>query len=169
MSGIAVSSEASTESPAVKGVDMKLEVVVLPVSDVDRAKAFYENLGWRLDGDFTVSEDYRALQLTPPNSPTAIVFGTSVTTAEPGSVKELMLVVDDIEAARAELVSHGVDVSEVFHDESGIFHRAGTVGRMPGPDPEGRSYSSYVSFSDPDGNGWVLQEIKTRLPGREWT
>ncbi|MGH3068053.1 MAG: VOC family protein [Streptosporangiaceae bacterium] len=169
MTSIDVNSETSTESPEPGTVDMKLEVVVLPVSDVDRAKHFYQSLGWRLDGDFTVSESYRALQLTPPNSQTSIVFGTGVTRAAPGSVRELMLVVDDIEAARAELIGHGVDVSEVFHDESGIFHRAGTVGRMTGPDPAGHSYSSYVSFADPDGNGWIIQEIKTRLPGREWT
>ncbi|MGH3208130.1 MAG: VOC family protein [Trebonia sp.] len=169
MTSTDVNSEASTKSPELGTVDMKLEVVVLPVSDVDRAKRFYQNLGWRLDGDFTVNEDYRALQLTPPNSQSSIVFGKGVTTAAPGSVRELMLVVDDIEGARAELIGHGVAVSEVFHDKTGIFHQAGTAGRVPGADPEGHSYSSYLSFSDPDGNGWIIQEIKTRLPGREWT
>jgi catechol 2,3-dioxygenase-like lactoylglutathione lyase family enzyme len=140
-------------------VDMKLEVVVIPVSDVDRAKRFYEGLGWRLDADFA-GDDWRAVQLTPPGSPCSIHFGKGVTTAAPGSVQGLYLVVDDIEAARAELIRNGVDVSEPFH-------YAGILGsRLPGPDPERRSYSSYASFSDPDGNRWLLQEIKTRLPGR---
>jgi catechol 2,3-dioxygenase-like lactoylglutathione lyase family enzyme len=147
-------------------VDMKLEVVVIPVSDVDRAKAFYETLGWRLDADFATGDDFRVIQLTPPGSPCSIIFGTGVSSAAPGSVEGLHLVVTDVEAARAELASFGVDVSEVFHDAGGVFHRAGTTGREPGPDPQRTSYASFASFSDPDGNGWVLQEITTRLPGR---
>lgn len=148
-----------------KSNDLKLEVVILPVSDVDRAKRFYEGLGWRLDADFTTGDDWRAMQLTPPGSPCSIIFGKGVTAAVPGSVQGLFLIVDDIAAARGELVAHGVDVSEVFHFDSGL-HVDGTKGRVPGPHPEGRSYSSWASFSDPDGNGWLLQEVKTRLPGR---
>ena len=147
-------------------VDTKLEIVVIPVSDVDRAKRFYESLGWRLDADVATGDDFRVVQLTPPGSQCSIVFGTGVTTAAPGSVQGLMLVVDDVEAARAELIGRGVDVSEVFHDQGGIFHHAGTQARVPGPDPQGRSYRSWASFRDPDGNEWLLQEIKTRLPGR---
>lgn len=146
--------------------DFKLEVVVLPVADVDRAREFYERLGWRLDADLTTDEDFRVVQLTPPGSPASIIFGTGVTDAVPGAVDSLVLVVDDIEAARAELVERGVDASEVFHDAGGVFHHAGTKDRVPGPDPGRGSYGSWVSFSDPDGNGWVLQEITTRLPGR---
>ena len=144
---------------------MKLEVVVIPVSDVDRAKRFYESLGWRLDADFATGDNWRVVQMTPPGSACSIIFGKGITTAAPGSVQGLLLIVDDIEAARAELIGHGVDVSEVFHFEGGL-HVTGTHGRVPGPDPEGRSYRSWVSFNDPDGNGWLLQEIKTRLPGR---
>jgi catechol 2,3-dioxygenase-like lactoylglutathione lyase family enzyme len=145
---------------------MKLEVVVLPVSDVDRARDFYAGLGWRLDADFPVTDGFRVVQLTPPGSSCSIIFGDGVSSAVPGSLQDLMLVVEDIEAAREEIVGNGVDVSELFHDESGVFHHAGTTGRVPGPDPEGRSYSTFASFSDPDGNSWLLQEIKTRLPGR---
>lgn len=147
-------------------MDLKLEVVVLPVSDVDRAKAFYQGLGWRLDADFATSEAFRVVQLTPPGSPASIIFGTGITAGVPGSTQDLMLVVEDIEVARAELISRGADVSEIFHDAGGVFHHAGTEGRVPGLDPERRSYSSWASFSDPDGNGWLLQEIKQRLPGR---
>ncbi|MFG2475702.1 VOC family protein [Streptomyces fagopyri] len=147
-------------------MDMKLEVVVVPVADVDRARAFYEKLGWRLDADFTDGEDFRVVQFTPPGSPCSIIFGTRISAAAPGSSEGLHLVVPDIEAARAELADRGVEVSEVFHDAGGVFHRAGTEGRVTGPDPERRSYTSFLSFSDPDGNGWVLQEITTRLPGR---
>jgi len=147
-------------------VDMKLEVVVVPVSDVDRAKGFYEGLGWREDADFVGGPDFRVVQMTPPGSRCSVIFGTGLTTAAPGSADGLHLVVTDIDAARSELVEHGADASEVFHDSGGVFHHAGTTGRAPGPDPERRSYSSFVSFSDPDGNGWVLQEITTRLPGR---
>jgi catechol 2,3-dioxygenase-like lactoylglutathione lyase family enzyme len=139
---------------------LKLEVVGIPVSDVERAKLFYGGLGWRIDADFAVGDGFRVVQFTPPGSPCSIHFGKGVTSAAPGSVSGLYLVVSDIEAARAELVGHGVEVSEVFH-------RAGP-GKPPqsGPDPERRSYSSFATFSDPDGNGWLLQEITVRLPGR---
>ena len=147
-------------------MDMKLEVVVLPVSDVDRAKEFYESLGWRLDADFTTGADFRVVQVTPPGSPGSIIFGTGVSAAAPGSVEGLHLVVTDVEQARSELVARGVEVSEVFHDANGVFHHAGTTGRVSGPAPERRSYGSFASFSDPDGNGWIFQEITTRLPGR---
>jgi catechol 2,3-dioxygenase-like lactoylglutathione lyase family enzyme len=156
----------SEESPTTRSVDMKLEVVVLPVTDVDRARDFYEMLGWRMDADFAVGADFRVIQLTPPGSPASVVFGTGVTSAEPGSAESLVLVVDDIDVARAELVRRGVAVTEVFHDETGVFHHAGTKGRVPGPDPERTSYGSWAAFDDPDGNGWMLQEIRTRLPGR---
>jgi len=159
-------SEAQAAGAASDAVDMKLEVVVLPVADVDRAKAFYASLEWRLDADFTADDGLRVLQFTPPGSPTSIIFGTKLTAAAPGSADSLILAVYDIDAARDALVARGVDVSEVFHDAGGVFHHAGTDGRVAGPDPEGRSYSSFASFSDPDGNGWMLQEIKTRLPGR---
>jgi catechol 2,3-dioxygenase-like lactoylglutathione lyase family enzyme len=145
---------------------MKLEVAVLPVSDVDRAKRFYESLGWRLDADFVTGEDFRVVQLTPPGSECSIIFGDGVSSAEPGSVQGLHLVVVDIEAAHDELANRGVDISEVFHDAGGVFHHAGTEGRVPGPHPEHESYGSFASFSDPDGNGWVVQEVKTRAPGR---
>ncbi len=147
-------------------IAMRLEVVVVPVTDVDRAKAFYGGLGWRQDADLATGDDFRVVQLTPPGSACAVIFGKGVTAAAPGCVQDLMLVVDDIEAARAELVGHGVAVSEAFHDSGGLFHRAGTQGRVAGPDPQGRSYCTWASFCDPDGNGWLLQEIKTRLPGR---
>ena len=146
-------------------MDMKLEVVVLPVSDVDRAKKFYAGLGWRLDADFS-TDDLRVVQLTPPGSPASVIFGTNVSAGEPGSTRDLMLVVSDIEAARAELVDAGVEVSDVFHDEGGVFHHAGTAGRVAGKAPESGSYGSFLSFEDPDGNGWIVQEITSRLPGR---
>ena len=147
-------------------MDMKLEVVLVPVSDVDRAKGFYESLGWRLDADFPISDDFRIVQLTPPGSACSIIFGSGLTTAAPGSLQGLQLVVADIAAARAELAGKGVDVSEVFHDATGVFHHAGTEGRAAGPAPENASYGSFASFSDPDGNGWLLQEVTQRLPGR---
>jgi catechol 2,3-dioxygenase-like lactoylglutathione lyase family enzyme len=148
-------------------MDTKLEVVILPVSDVDRAKQFYKGLGWREDADIVGGDDFRIVQLTPPGSACSISFGTGVTTMTPGSQQGLLLAVDDIEAVRAELVEHGADVSEVFHGAAGRFHPEDPSVRKPGLDPEGRSYSSHAVFSDPDGNGWVLQEITARLPGRE--
>jgi catechol 2,3-dioxygenase-like lactoylglutathione lyase family enzyme len=140
-------------------VDLKLEVVVIPVSDVDRSKRFYDGLGWRLDGEFVVGDAFRVLQYTPPGSPCSVHFGKGVTTVPPGSARSY-LVVSDIETARAELVASGAAVGEVFHVEG--------PGKPPqsGPDPERRSYFSYASFSDPDGNGWLLQEVKARFPGR---
>jgi catechol 2,3-dioxygenase-like lactoylglutathione lyase family enzyme len=153
-------------SNQVNSQTMKLEVLVLPVADVDRAKDFYKTLGWRFDADFVVSEDFRVVQFTPPGSGASIIFGQGVTSSAPGSVQGLYLIVYDIEVARAELVDRGVEVSEVFHTINGVFPYAGTEGRVPGPDPERRDYSSYASFSDPDGNGWLLQEIRVRKPGR---
>lgn len=164
MSNIAEARQGEKTSAAgtanARSVDMKLEVVAIPVSDVDRAKEFYTKLGWRLDADFVVGDTFRVVQFTPPGSPSSIHFGTGITSAAPGSAQGLFLVVSDIEAAHAELLSHGAEVSQVFH-------RAGP-GKpfVSGRDPEGRSYVSYATFSDPDGNGWLLQEITTRLPGR---
>jgi catechol 2,3-dioxygenase-like lactoylglutathione lyase family enzyme len=163
------SSEAKTLSADTSDdgvIDLRLEVVVIPVSDVDRAKAFYTGLGWRLDADVSTDSSFRVIQLTPPGSPCSIIFGTGVTSAAPGSEQGLHLIVSDIEAARAALIGHGVDVSEVFHDAGGVFHHAGTADRVGGPDPKRSSYGSFLSFTDPDGNGWWLQEITTRLPGR---
>ncbi|TQS41908.1 VOC family protein [Cryptosporangium phraense] len=145
-------------------MDFKLEVVVIPVSDVDKAKDFYTGLGWRLDADLATGDAFRVVQVTPPGSPASVIFGAGLTTATPGSVQGLQLVVDDIAAARAEIAAHGVGISDVFHDEGGVFHHAGTTGRVTGPAP--RSYGSFASFADPDGNEWFLQEITTRLPGR---
>ncbi|MEU1534632.1 VOC family protein [Streptomyces fagopyri] len=147
-------------------MDLKLEVVVLPVSDVDRAKAFYEKAGFRLDVDYVADDSYRVVHLTPPGSQCSILFGTGVTTAAPGSTQGLHLVVSDIEEAHAELVGRGVEMGEIFHDAGGVFHRGTREGRVDGPDPRRASYGSFTSFSDPDGNGWVLQEVTTRLPGR---
>lgn len=147
-------------------VNMKLEVLLLGVSDVDRAKAFYENLGWRVDIDIA-NGDFRGVQLTPHNSEASIIFGKGTNLANPGSAN-LVLAVDDIDAARDYLVARGVDVSEVFHYAGGPFNDSVANARVSGRDPEGRSYFSFASFDDPDGNRWLLQEIKTRLPGREW-
>jgi len=144
-------------------VDLKLEVVVIPVSDVERAKRFYAGLGWRLDADFAGAGDFRAIQMTPPGSPCSIHFGRGITKATPGSVQSLFLVVSDIESARAELIRNGAAVSEVFHFD-------GFGGPLvPGRDPQGRPYANFASFQDPDGNGWLLQEVTTRLPGRGFT
>lgn len=145
---------------------MKLEVVVVPVSDVDPAKRFYETLGWRMDIDHVASEDFRVVQFTPPGSEASVIIGTGITSAVPGTLEGVQLVVDDIAAAHDELVCRGVDVSDVFHDVGGGFHHAGVEGRATGPDPERHDYGSFASFSDPDGNGWVLQEVKVRAPGR---
>ncbi len=151
----------------VKPVDMKLEVVLLGVSDVDRAKAFYERLGWRLDIDIAAG-DFRGVQITPHNSQTSIIFGKGVTSAKSGSAHSLILAVDDVDAARTDLVARGVEVSEVFHYAGGPFNNTVQNPRVAGRDPEGRSYFSFASFEDPDGNEWLLQEITTRLPDREW-
>jgi catechol 2,3-dioxygenase-like lactoylglutathione lyase family enzyme len=152
-----VRADPSTDAPEVGAIDMKLEVVLLPVSDVDRAKNFYQSLGWRFDIDLVVSDDVRTVQMTPPHSQCSIQFGKGGTTAEPGSAQGMILVVTDIEAARDDLIGRGVDVSEVEER------------RPPGFEaPPGRSYFARASFSDPDGNSWVLQEVTTRLPGREW-
>ena len=147
---------------------MKLEVVVLGVSDVDRAKAFYESLGWRLDIDIAAGDGFRGVQMTPHNSAASIIFGKGITSAKPGSTHNLILAVDDVDAARADLSARGVDVSEVFHYAGGPFNNAVEKPRVSGRDPQGRSYYSFASFEDPDGNGWLLQEIQTRFPGREW-
>jgi catechol 2,3-dioxygenase-like lactoylglutathione lyase family enzyme len=146
--------------------DMKLEVVLLGVSDVDRAKAFYEKLGWRLDIDIA-GGDFRGVQLTPPNSQTSIIFGKG-TLVKPGSTATLVLAVDDVDAARSDLLARGVDVSDVFHFAAGPFNNTVENPRVSGRDPENRSYFSFASFDDPDGNSWLLQEITSRLPGREW-
>ena len=168
MTSIDTNSKTTTEVPEAGLIDMKLEVVNLPVSDVDRAKRFYQSLGWRLDGDFAIGEEFRAVQLTPVQSQCSITFGKGVTTAAPGSVQDLMLIVRNINAARDDLIKRGVDVSEVYHYERRPFHSAGTEARVAGQDPQGRSYFTWASFSDPDGNGWLLQEIESHLPGREW-
>jgi len=159
MSSTGLSVDGSMAVPHVGVCDMKLEVVTLPVSDVDRAKRFYEGLGWRCDADMVVGDAFRPVQLTPPHSACSIAFGKGLTTGEPGSVKRLMLAVEDVDAAREDVSRCGVEVSEVFHLDGG---------RVPGRDPQARSYQSYASFSDPDGNEWLLQEITSRLPGREW-
>ena len=170
MSTIEKRSEAAAAQSARK-LDMKLEVVVIPVSDVDRAKEFYSKLGWRLDAEFGSGDDFRIMQFTPPGSGASVIFGKNVTAAAPGSAKGLYLVVSDIEAARKELLARGIAVSDAFHhegdvhtgpDEPYLFGRR----RVSGPDPERRTYQSYASFNDPDGNGWLLQEVTARLPGR---
>jgi catechol 2,3-dioxygenase-like lactoylglutathione lyase family enzyme len=166
MSSAQASGENAIGSPPVKAGELRLEVVVVPVSDVDRAKQFYETLGWRLDADLAIDDGYRVVQLTPPGSACSIIFGTGVTSASPGSSEGLQLSVYDIDEVRADLIGRGVDVGETFHDVTGVFHHAGTEGRLSGPAPEHADYGSFAAFSDPDGNGWLLQEIKTRLPGR---
>jgi catechol 2,3-dioxygenase-like lactoylglutathione lyase family enzyme len=151
--------------------DMKLEIVVIPVADIDRAKEFYGRLGWRLDADYDNGDDFRVIQFTPPGSACSIIFGKNVTAAAPGSAQGLYLIVSDIGAAREELIAHGVNASEVFHDGGGVYagkdwpYLFGRL-RLSGRDPDHRSYRSFLSFSDPDGNGWLLQEVTTRLPGR---
>src|SRR5918998_3871961 len=170
MNDTQVLSETATQSARAQAVDMKLKVVVIPVADVDRAKSFYDGLGWRLDADFTAGDDWRVIQFTPPGSGCSVIFGKNVTAAAPGSAQGLYLIVSEIEAARNELLRRGVEVSEVFHageehtgtDEPYLFGRV----RVSGRDPENRTYRTYASFSDPDGNGWLLQEVLERLPGR---
>ena len=154
--------------PGAATVDLKLEALVIPVSDVDRAKKFYENFGWRLDADFPFDNGFRVVQFTPPGSQCSVQFGTKITSATPGSASGLYLIVSDIEAARKDLVIRGANVSEVFHAETpgAQFQPNGTSGRVNGPAPDHASYRSFATFSDPDGNEWLLQEITTRLPGR---
>ncbi|MGY5036260.1 VOC family protein [Streptomyces sp. 900116325] len=157
-------------------MDLKLEVIVLPVSDIDRTKAFYEAVGFRLDVDYTASDDFRAVHFTPPGSECSIIFGEGMTSTAPGTTQSLYLIVTDIEEAHAELTGRGIDVSEVFHDAGGLLHHGHDIGnavhhgpgqeRLAGPHPERASYGSYLTFSDPDGNGWVLQEVTQRAPGR---
>ncbi len=142
------------------------EVVVIPVSDVDKAKDFYQALGWRLDANYIGGPDYHVVQLTPPGSACSVIFGAGVSSAAPGSAQGLHLITDDIDAARADLAARGAEVSGVFHDVTGVFHHAGTTARVAGRAPDHKSYGSFISFGDPDGNGWLVQEITTRLPGR---
>jgi catechol 2,3-dioxygenase-like lactoylglutathione lyase family enzyme len=167
MSTTEASSSEARGSAGVGSVVMKHEVIVIPVSDVDRAKEFYGDLGWRLDADFPFDNGFRVVQFTPPSSGASIQFGTNMTSATPGSAQGLYLIVSDIEAARDELVSHGAEVSEVFHAETpGAQFQPDATSRGSGPEPDHASYRSYATFSDPDGNGWLLQEVTTRLPGR---
>lgn len=166
-----IERDAAAKGSESSGVDMRLEVVVIPVSDVDRAKAFYTRLGWRLDADFASSDDWRVIQFTPPGSACSVIFGRNVTAAAPGSVRGLYLVVSDLEAARQDLLDRGIEVSAPFHGAGDIHaghdepYLSGSV-RVNGADPKRGSYSSFAAFSDPDGNGWLFQEITTRLPGR---
>ncbi|MBR0845628.1 VOC family protein [Bradyrhizobium liaoningense] len=171
MATIEIEREAAPKPSKMRNVDLKLEVIVIPVSDVDRAKAFYARLGWRLDADFASGDDWRVIQFTPPGSACSVIFGRNVTAAAPGSVRGLYLIVSDLEAARRDLLDRGIEVSEPFHgagdvhagsDEPYLF---GSV-RVSGADPKRGSYSSFAAFSDPDGNGWLFQEVTTRLPGR---
>ena len=168
MSNVQTRTETGSAGPSAGTIDLKFEVVVIPVSDVDRAKDFYEGLGWRLDADFPFDNGFRVVQFTPPGSGCSVQFGTKITSAPPGSAQGLYLIVTDLEAARAELAARGAKVSEVFHPGTpgAQFQPEGASGRVGGPDPEGASYSSFATFSDPDGNGWLLQEVTTRLPGR---
>ncbi len=154
------------KADSLSDIDTKLEVVVIPVSDVDRAKSFYTGLGWRLDADVPGQDGFRVVQVTPPGSPCSVIFGSRITTAEPGSAQGLHLIVADIDMAHAALGSRGAEMSGVFHDSGGVFHHRGTESRLPGSHPSRASYGSFASFSDPDGNGWILQEVTTRLPGR---
>jgi catechol 2,3-dioxygenase-like lactoylglutathione lyase family enzyme len=164
-------ADTAIEVASAPSLDMKLEIVVIPVSDVGRAKDFYGSLGWRLDADFDNGADFRVIQFTPPGSGCSVIFGKNVTAAAPGSAQGLYLIVSDIKAAHNELLGRGVAISEVFHDANGVYagpdepYLFGRL-RASGPDPEHRSYRSFASFSDPDGNGWLLQEITERLPGR---
>jgi catechol 2,3-dioxygenase-like lactoylglutathione lyase family enzyme len=158
-----VSAAGADQAIAPAATALRFEVTTLGVADVDRAKAFYERLGWRLDADFVLGEHLRIVQVTPPQSPASIQFGEGITTMAPGSLENLYLVVDDIEAARAELIGRGAEVSEIWHGRG-----VGPDGHEAGRDPEGTSYGSFATFADPDGNRWLLQEIKQRLPGRVW-
>ncbi|HKA78656.1 MAG TPA: VOC family protein [Xanthobacteraceae bacterium] len=161
-------SETAVDIASARRIDMKLEAVVIPVSDVDRAKAFYGRLGWRLDADFRFDNGFRVIQFTPPGSGSSIQFGTNITSAAPGSAQGLYLIVSEIEAARDELVALGAEVSEVFHPGTpgAQFQPDGSSGRLSGPAPDHGSYRSFATFNDPDGNGWLIQEVTARLPGR---
>jgi catechol 2,3-dioxygenase-like lactoylglutathione lyase family enzyme len=165
MSNAEMLTEHTVETSA-DTFDMKLEVVVIPVSDVDRAKRFYRDLGWRLDLDYPAGDDYRVIQLTPPGSGCSVIFGKNVTAAAPGSAQGLHLIVSDIEAARNAILRRGIKISEPFHDVGGVFHHSNAKGLVSGPNPQRKSYASYASFSDPDGNGWLLQELTRRAAGR---
>ena len=161
-------SEMTVADPQARGSDLKLEAVVIPVVNVERAKAFYSKLGWRLDADFAFDNGFRVVQFTPPGSACSVQFGTKITLATPGSAQGLYLIVADVEAARAGLAAHGAEVSEVFHagTPGAQFQPDRTTGRVSGPAPDRASYGSFATFRDPDGNGWLLQEVTTRLPGR---
>ena len=160
-----IRKEPTVEASRPVAIDMKLEVMVIPVSDIDRAKRFYGDLGFSLDLDYTAGNGFRMIQATPPGSGCSIIFGKNVTAAAPGSAQGLHLIVSDIAAARDELIRRGIKISELFHDAGGVFHHAGTEGLVSGPNPQRKSYASYASFSDPDGNGWLLQEVTVRLTG----
>jgi catechol 2,3-dioxygenase-like lactoylglutathione lyase family enzyme len=165
MSITEIARDAGTATSRADTVDMKLEVVVLPVSDADRAKRFYSDLGWRLDLDYSPADDYRVIQFTPPGSGCSVIFGNNVTEAAPGSAQGLHLIVSDIHAARDQLLRRGVEIGEPFHDAGGIFHHVSAKYLVRGPNPQRKSYASYASFRDPDGNGWILQEVTARLTG----
>jgi len=165
MSNVEESVQPPASVPPSKSGEFKLEVVVLPVSDIDRARGFYERMGWRLDANVTTGDGLRLVQLTPPGSGCSIQFGTNLTPAAPGSAQSLYLIVSDIDAARDDLVARGVEVSDVFH-EGTLGDRFHAAGRVAGPSPDRSTYGSFAAFSDPDGNGWLLQEITSRLPGR---
>jgi catechol 2,3-dioxygenase-like lactoylglutathione lyase family enzyme len=166
MSNLPEPSEPTLSSARPWPIEMALEIAVIPVSDVDRARQFYGALGWRLDLDFKAAEDYRVIQFTPPGSGCSVIFGSNVTAAAPGTAQGLHLIVADLASAREELLRRGIDVSEPFHDVSGVFHHSNAQGIVSGLNPQRHSYASYASFRDPDGNGWLLQEVTARLaPG----
>jgi len=166
MSSTQMCNEHATQTPSPGMIDTKLEAVVIPVCDVDRSKRFYGSLGWRLDADFAFDNGFRVVQFTPPGSEASIIIGTGITTAAPGSLQGLQLVVQDVIGARDDLIARGVDVGEVFHDRGGIFYHLAPEFIASGPAPDRGSYGSFARFSDPDGNGWVLQEVRQRAPGR---
>jgi catechol 2,3-dioxygenase-like lactoylglutathione lyase family enzyme len=166
MSSTQTTHRPDSRVPAAGAIDQKVEVVAIPVSDVDRTKRFYEGLGWRVDADFSNGGDWRLVQMTPPGSPCSVMFGKGFTPAAPGSVQGTFLVVDDLDGARAQLIRAGAGVSEIFHFDHDVLRTGTTNGRLPGRDPQGRSYLSFASFSDPDGNSWLVQEVTARLPGR---
>jgi predicted enzyme related to lactoylglutathione lyase len=166
MNDVQIESKFAADTPRSSPVEMKFELLVIPVSDIDRTKRFYSDLGWRLDIDFVSGDDYRVIQFTPPGSESSVMFGKNVTAAKPGSADGMHLIVADIEAARKDLICRGVEVSEAFHDVGGVFHHSNGKGIATGPNPQRKSYASYATFSDPDGNRWQVQEITARLPGK---